>query len=84
MPKKLKAPQLVVTFAACSALCKLVVWLLAKMGLYISAAQQMTKWLMFFDLTPAGLIGGMIEGAVIAALMVYVFVLVYNRVGKTI
>lgn len=81
MPKKLQAKQLAVTFAIWSALLMLVLWLLANMGLYVSAAEQMAKWHVFFNLTFAGLIAGMIEAAVVSYILVFVFAWVYNRVG---
>lgn len=78
MPKKLQAKQLAVTFAILSALFMLVLWLLANTGLYVSAAEQMAKWHVFFSLNFGGLIGGMIEGAVASYVLVYVFVWIYN------
>lgn len=50
------------------------------MGLYVSATEAMASWHMFFNLTFMGLIGGMIEEAVISFLGVYLFVLIYNLV----
>ena len=82
MPKKLKSKQLAVTFAIWSALFMLVLWLLANMGLYVSAAEQMSKWHVFFNLTFTGLIAGMIEAVIVSYALVLVFVWVYNWVGK--
>lgn len=82
MNKKLQAKQLSYSFALWSALFMLVLWLLAKMGLYVSAAQQMARWHTFFSLTFAGLIGGMLEAAVVSFVLVYVFVWIYNWVGN--
>ena len=84
MPKKLRVKQLAISFAIWSALFMLVLWLLANVGLYISVAEQMSKWHVFFNLTPAGLIGGMIEAAFVSYLLVYVFVWIYNWVGDKI
>lgn len=84
MPSKLQAQQLVTTFAIWAALFMLVLWVLANMGLYVSAAQQMAKWHMFFDLSLTGLIGGMIEAAAVSAILTFAFVLVYNWVGKNV
>lgn len=63
-----------------SALFMLVLWLAAQMGFYASAAQSMIGWHMFFDLTPMGLVTGMVEAAVISYVAVYSFVYVYNMV----
>ncbi len=81
MPKKLQAKQLAITFAIWSAFFMLVLWLLANTGLNVSAAEQMAKWHVFFNFTFTGLIGGMIEAAVVSYLLVLVFVWIYNWVG---
>ena len=84
MPKKLEAKQLAISFAVWSTLFMLVLWLLAKMGIYAGATEQMAKWHMFFYLTFTGLIGGMIEAAVVSIVLVYFFVWIYNRVGEKV
>lgn len=80
MSKKtqLNAQPLATALATWSALMMLVLWALAKMGLYTSAAQQMARWHMFFDLSFMGLIGGMIEAAVVSYIGAYSFIYVYN------
>lgn len=65
-----------------SALVMFLIWVLAKMGLYVSAAEAMASWHIFFNLTFMGLIGGMVEAAVISFLGVYSFVFVYNLVAS--
>lgn len=82
MPKKLKAKKLAVSFAIWSALFMLILWLLANMGIYVSAAEQMARWHMFFNLTFNGLIAGMIEAAIISYVLVLAFVWLYNWVGE--
>jgi len=84
MTKKLESKQLAVTFAVWCALLMVALWLLANVGLYVSAAEQMMKWHMFFDLSPAGLIGGVIEAMVMSVVLVYTFVFVYNWLGKSL
>jgi len=84
MPKKLEAKHLAYAFAVWSALFMLVLWLLANMGIYATAAEMMTDWHMFFNLTFAGLITGMIEAAIVSVVLVYVFIWIYNRVGEKI
>lgn len=81
MPKKLQAKQLAVSFAIWSALLMLVLWLLANIGLYVSAAEQMAKWHVFFSLSFGGLIAGMIEAAIVSYILVFVFVWIYNWMG---
>lgn len=84
MPKKLEAKQLAYTFAVWSAIFMLVLWLLANMGIYTSAAEMMADWHMFFDLTFTGLIAGIIEAAVVSVVLVYAFVWIYNLVGEKV
>lgn len=84
MPKKLQAKHLAVTFAIWSALFMLVLWLLANMGIYVSAAEMMSQWHVFFNLTFAGLIAGMIEASVVSYVLVLLFVWVYNWVGEKV
>ena len=84
MSKKLKAKQLATTFAVWSTVLMLVLWLLARMGIYVSAAEQMAKWHMFFNLRLAGLIGGIIEAIIVSVVLVYVFVWIYNWVGEKV
>ncbi len=76
--KKLQAQPVTTVLAVWSALFMLVLWLLSKVGLYVSAAEQMAEWHVFFDLSLAGLIGGMIEAAVMSVIGVYAFVYIYN------
>ncbi len=84
MPKKLVAKQLALSFAIWSALFMLVLWLLASMGIYVSAAEQMAKWHVFFNQTAGGLIGGMIEAAVVSYVLVFTFVWIYNWAGEKV
>ena len=84
MPKKLAPKQLAVTFAIWSALFMLILWLLANMGVYVSATEMMVNWHMFFNLTFTGLVAGMVEAAVVSFLLVYVFVWIYNQVGEKV
>lgn len=84
MSKKLESKQLAVTFATWSALFMLVLWLLANMGLYVSAAEQMAKWHVFFNLTFTGLVVGMIEAAITSYVLILAFMWIYNQVGERI
>jgi hypothetical protein len=51
-------------------------------GLYQTAAQEMAKWHMFFDLSLLGIITGMLESAFWSFVIIYAFVWVYNKVSK--
>ncbi len=82
MPKKLQAKQLATSFAIWSAFIMLIMWLLANMGLYVFATEQMAKWHLLFNLTFSGLVGGMIEAAVLSYILVLIFVWIYNWVGE--
>lgn len=78
----LNAQPAATALAVWSAVVMLLLWFLARMGLYVSAAKAMVQWHMFFDLTPTGLVGGMIEAAVVSFLGVYLFVFIYNMVAS--
>ena len=76
--KTLNAPALGYAGAIISAVCMLLLGLLGKMGLYAGAVTMMTQWHMFFSPSVGGIIGGMIEAAVITFVVLYVFAIVYN------
>ena len=82
MPNKLESRRLATSFAIWSALFMLIIWLLANMGIYVSAAMQMAKWHAYFNLSFSGLIWGITEAALVSYLLVYVFVWIYNKVGS--
>lgn len=74
----LQAQPISLALAVWSAIVMLVLWVLAQMGFYVSAAQAMMAWHMFFNFTFMGLVGGMVEAAVVSYLGAYLFVLIYN------
>lgn len=59
----------------------LVLGILANLGFYEGAAGMMAEWHLFFSLTPAGIIAGMIEAAVIAFVVLFVFSWTYNALA---
>jgi len=79
MVEKLKALTLGYAGAIIGALCMLVLGIFGKIGLYSVAVEEMTKWHMFFSLSITGIIFGMIEAAVWAFIMLYLFGLLYNK-----
>jgi len=48
-------------------------------GVYANAAEQMAKWHLFFSQSMGGIIGGMIEAAIISFVFVYAFGWIYNK-----
>ncbi|MFH1064183.1 MAG: hypothetical protein V1729_03830 [Candidatus Woesearchaeota archaeon] len=65
--------------ASISAAGMLLLGILGNMGLYIGAAEMMRQWHMFFSLSIGGIVGGMIEAAVISFVFMYTFGWVYNK-----
>ena len=80
--KKLKPQPLASALAMWSAIVMLLLGILGNMGLYTGAVVAMQQWHLFFSLSLAGIIGGMIEAAVMSYLGVYLFAWIYNSVAK--
>lgn len=66
--------------AVVAAAVMLLLGLFGNIGIYTGAAMMMGQWHMFFTLSPLGIVGGMIEAAVITFVALYAFALVYNRI----
>lgn len=64
--------------AIISAIGMLLLGILGNLGIYTGAAQMMEEWHMFFSLSIGGIIGGMVEAAIISFIALYVFALLYN------
>ncbi len=64
--------------AIVSAACMLILGVLMNLGLYTGAGMMMREWHMFFSPSIGGILGGMVEAAVISFVILYVFALVYN------
>lgn len=79
MAEKLNALALGYAGAIISAVGMLLLGILGNLGIYISAAQMMGQLHMFFSLSIAGIITGMIEAAIISFVFVYAFGWVYNK-----
>lgn len=60
----------------------LVLGLLGNLGLYMGAVEMMLEWHMFFSLTIAGILAGMIEAAVISFIFFWAFAWVYNQLAR--
>ena len=76
---KLNETALAYAGAIIGALCMLLIGLLANMGMYGGMANVMMQRHMWFSLSPAGILLGMIESAVTGAIFGYLFGLVYNK-----
>jgi hypothetical protein len=77
--KKCNALALGYAGAILSAAWMLVLSILAALGVYVSAAEQMAKWHMFYSVTVVGTITGMIEGAVHGFIFLYALAWIYNK-----
>lgn len=82
--RKLNSLALSLAAAIIAAAIMLVLGILGNLGIYTGAVKMMEAWHMFFNLTPPGIIGGMIEAAVISFIFVYALSWVYNRLTSLI
>lgn len=57
----------------------LLLGIAARMGVYVGAAERMMDWHMYFSLTPGGIVGGMVEAAIIALIVCWLFAYCYNH-----
>jgi len=65
--------------AIISAITMLLLGILGNVGIYTGAVGMMQKWHMFFSLSIAGIIAGMIEAAIIGFVFAYAFGCFYNK-----
>jgi len=80
--KKIEAKPFSSALAIWSALFMLFLGILANFGIYTEAAEQMSKWHMFFSTSVAGIVGGMIEAAIVSFIGAYSFIYIYNLFVK--
>lgn len=64
--------------AVISALVMLLLGIVANLGIYRGAADMMVEWHMFFSLTAGGIVGGIIEAAVLSFVFGWAFASCYN------
>ncbi|NPE28041.1 hypothetical protein HNV12_08710 [Methanococcoides sp. SA1] len=57
----------------------LLLGILGNLGIYTGSVEMMQQWHAFFSLTPAGIIAGMIEAAIISFIFAYLFGIFYNK-----
>jgi hypothetical protein len=79
MEAKLNPMALGLSGSIVSAAVMLLLGILGKFGVYEGAVDMMTRWHMFFSLSPLGIIGGMVEAAVISFALLYILAAIYNR-----
>ncbi len=79
MTEKLNSLAFGISAAIVAALSMLILGILGNIGVYKGAVEMMTKWHMFFTLSPLGIITGMIEAAVISFVFFYIFAWIYNK-----
>jgi hypothetical protein len=77
--RKINPTALSIAAAIVAAAIMLLLGILGNLGIYTGAVRMMEGWHTFFNLTPLGIIGGMIEAAIISFVIVYVLAWVYNR-----
>ncbi len=65
--------------AIVSAIIMLLLGILGNLGIYTGAVEMMRQWHMFFSLSIVGIITGILEGAVITFVLVYLFLFIYKK-----
>ncbi|AEH61460.1 conserved hypothetical protein [Methanosalsum zhilinae DSM 4017] len=81
MVQELRPLSLGYAAAIVSAIGMLILAIFGNLGIYTDAVEMMQQWHMFFSLTPAGIIAGMIEAAIISFVILYLFAVFYNRLA---
>ena len=79
MTKKWDEKALGFSFALVSAIIMLLLGILGNLGIYVGAVEMMQQWHLFFDLSVLGIIGGMIESAIISFIIGWLIALFYNK-----
>jgi len=69
------------TGAIVAAVSMFLLGILGNLGVYVGAVQMMEQWHMFFSLSVLGIIGGMIEAAIITFVFVYVIIWLYYKLA---
>jgi len=81
MNGKLNAFALAISATIVSALSMLLLGIFGNIGIYTGAVEMMSRWHMFFTLTPLGIIAGMVEAAIISFAFIYVLGWIYNKLA---
>ena len=78
MNQRLQAHAFGAAGAIVAAASMLLLGIGANIGIYEGAAKMMQQWHLFFSFSFMGIIGGMIEAAIVSYVCLYVFAKVYN------
>lgn len=79
MTQKLNEKALGYSLAIISAGMMLLLGILGNLGIYIGAAEMMQNMHLFFSLSILGIIGGIIEAAIISFVVGWLIALIYNK-----
>jgi len=79
MKQKLDEKALAWSLAIVAAISMALLWIGGKVGIYEGAAKQMQNMHMFFSLSIGGLIGGVIEAAVLSFVAGWLIAWFYNK-----
>ena len=79
MNEKLNSTALGTAAAIVAALSMLILGIFGNIGIYTGAVDMMSQWHMFFNLSPLGILAGMIEAASISFVFLYLFGWIYNK-----
>jgi len=82
MRQKIDSLALGYAAAIISALLMLLLGIAANLGIYVSAAESMQQWHVFFTFSLGGIIFGMIEAAIVSFILIYLFGWFYNKLAK--
>lgn len=81
MTTRLNAMALAISGAVIAVIVMLLLGILGNLGIYMGAVEMMVKWHMFFGLSFLGIVGGMIEAAIVSFVLLYAFGWTYNKVS---
>ncbi len=81
MAKKQKLNELALGYAgaAVSAACMVLLGIFWNVGWYVGAAEAMAKWHLYFSSSVGGIIGGAVEAAVWVFVGLYALAWCYNK-----
>jgi len=73
------AKALAWSLAIVAALMMLLIWIGAKIGIYMGAFEMMQNWHVFFSLSFGGLIGGILEAGIWSFVFGWLIAWSYNK-----
>lgn len=81
MKEKLNSLAFGSAAAIVAAFSMLVLSVAGKLGIYLGAVEMMSKWHMFYSLSPIGIFTGMVEAAIISFVFFYLFAWIYTKLA---